>query len=143
MNLGIASQNASTNQFHRLLHRGGRTLAAPDIWPEMVTAKDNSPGRKIHRRRDFLYQSDKPGGRLSGVAAKLIDLVRRRFDQEQAVVTLRLQHACFQHKAVSRADRINADCASMVVLIEDRREPLGSVNHQSTLNALPFRAAQK
>src|ERR1700758_5830883 len=75
MNLRVAGQHAITNQFLRFLHRRGWILVAPDIWSEMITTENNSLVRKIHGRRDFLYQSDKPRGRLSGVSAKLVDLV--------------------------------------------------------------------
>ena len=50
---------------------------------EMIAAKDQALGRKEHYTGEIEHKSSEIGGRLPSVAAKLIHLIRRRFDQQR------------------------------------------------------------
>ena len=56
----------------------------------MIAAEDDALERKIHVDCNVIHQGNELCGGLTGIPAELINLIGRRFDHEQAIVSLRL-----------------------------------------------------
>ena len=71
----------------------------------MIAAKQHALGREALFLGDSPYQRGEVGRLHAGVTAVLIDLVGRRFDQREGVVTQRRAERGAQDQRMRRADR--------------------------------------
>ena len=87
-------------------------------WGMLLRTKDDSVARKLQRIGDGKHEVAEVVRSHTGVSTELIDLVRRGFNENVGVVISRLAHRRFQHRRVSRTDRVNPGCVSGLVVTD-------------------------
>jgi hypothetical protein len=81
----------------------------PAVGPQMVSAQHDSFPRQAETVRRVEYDVAEVRRPHARVAAELVDLVRRRLQQQRSAVVEGLQHRRLDHQWMHRADRSDAN----------------------------------
>ena len=138
MDLPESRGDVLPDQHLRLLHCRRCRLLAPRIGAEMIPTQPEAFRGKIYAPRDPLNEAPEIIRRHAGVAAELIHLVGRGFDQQRRSGRSGLLQRAIDHRGVSRAEGIDPRLLPALVTrqhFEQLFHPTGTRADSSGCNA--------
>ena len=125
VDLGVARLDVRGDQHLGLGHCRTGGFALPTVGTEVVATEDDAFTRESGLIGDAEHQVAELRRTQTGVAAELVDLVRRRFDQHVAAVGGGLCDGRLHHGGMRRAHGVDADGLTGLVPADRVGQPVG------------------
>ena len=109
MDLGVARLDVRGDEHVGLGHCRTGGFALPSVRAEVVTAEDDAVSREPGLVGEAEHEIPELRRTQTGVAAELVDLVRRRLDQDVAAVGGGLCNGRLHHGGMGRTDGVDPD----------------------------------
>lgn len=124
VDLAVAGFDVGRDERVGVGHSHRCRLVLPTVGAQMVTAEDHAVAVESLLVGDVVHQVAEVGGPHTGIAAELVDLVRRRLDEHETVVRGGLHDGCGHHGGMRRAHRVHADRIAGLVLRDRFANPV-------------------
>jgi hypothetical protein len=124
MNLAEAGYDILTDHFSSLRQCVTRRFVPPGIGTEVIAAEPQLLLAKPCLLRDLEYEATEVRGRHAGIAAELIDLIRRGLDEQGGIECPRLSHGTLNNPRMRRAQGVHTGLLAPLVSRHDVEQRL-------------------